>query len=343
VSPDLSGSTARRLSIGLLGFAFAGSGLLMSAPAHAVATDADSSAVRATDATASRVCLKPANRTTRWHRDQDTNQVSTAVKEKVADVLASGQGAAATTSGTTSSARTAAAPPSQVIVPVVIHIIHGRHRGERRVTKQMARRMFYTLRAGYNGRQSPGMAATGVIFEFNRITVSRNERWFHATPYSRADRQMKRRLRLGKARVLNIYINRPRVSGLLGFSTFPWQRARYPQLDGVTISEISMPGGRAVGFNLGDTTIHETGHWLGLLHTFEGGCTAPGDYVADTPAEANPASGCPPDTQDTCLLDPGTDPIHNFMDYANDACMNQFTPGQGVRMRAAYTAFRAGR
>jgi hypothetical protein len=84
--------------------------------------------------------------------------------------------------------------------------------------------------------------------------------------------------------------------------------------------------------------VHEIGHWLGLFHTFERGCSAPGDFVEDTPYEANETYDCPIG-QDTCAQ-PGSDPVENFMDYTDDACMHEFTAGQADRMDAEVATYR---
>ena len=112
------------------------------------------------------------------------------------------------------------------------------------------------------------------------------------------------------------------------------------------------------------TLTHEAGHWVGLYHTFEdwkggrgSGCVAPGDYVNDTPPEAFAAFECV--ERDTCPGG-GPDPIRkplsfvenihripltmfsdNFMDYTPDACMNNFTPGQGNRLGTQLATYRS--
>lgn len=163
---------------------------------------------------------------------------------------------------------------------------------------------------------------------------------------------MKSELRQGDATTLNVYVTKTTGSSWARFPS--WYRFA-PTLDGIVVTKghflgtaetyMSEEGQVALGAGLGDVAVHEVGHWLGLYHTFQGydanvgtgGC-AEGDLVDDTPAEDAPSAGCPL-LADTCVA-PGTDPIHNFMDYSDELCQNQFTVGQVERMKAQWSTYR---
>ncbi|KAI1372776.1 Metalloprotease [Hypoxylon crocopeplum] len=153
---------------------------------------------------------------------------------------------------------------------------------------------------------------------------------------------MKRALRKGTYSDLNIYFLGNLGGGLLGYCYFPdsvssGSTAFYQ--DGCTILGASVPGGDAAPYDLGGTAIHETGHWMGLYHTFQGGCREPGDSVDDTSPQASASSGCPVG-RDSCPGG-GVDPIHNYMDYSDDACYEEFSPGQEERMYSAWSTYRS--
>lgn len=84
---------------------------------------------------------------------------------------------------------------------------------------------------------------------------------------------------------------------------------------------------------------HEFGHWLNLIHTFEGGCAGANDNVSDTPpCDYSGASyGCHASPTSTGPVSCGNlVNAENYMDYSGAAgCYKMFTAGQTARVYAA--------
>ncbi len=223
-----------------------------------------------------------------------------------------------------------------VNVNVYFHVITNTS-GAGNVTDARIAQQIQVLNNAYSG----STGGSNTLYRFTLVSTDRtaNNSWYTCTGGS-CEQQMKAALHRGGAADLNFYTNNM-GGGLLGWATFPWNYASAPTMDGVVCLYSSLPGGSAAPFNEGDTGTHEVGHWVGLYHTFQGGCSNNGDFVSDTPAERSPASGCP-GGRDTCTGKkwPGLDPIENFMDYTTDACMFKFTSGQAARADALTLQYR---
>lgn len=180
--------------------------------------------------------------------------------------------------------------------------------------------------------------STGFSFRLASVERTTSNAWFAMAPGSAAEKQAKFALRKGDARALNLYTAEPGF-GMVGYATFPVDYKAAPNLDGVVMLHSAMPGGASAPYNLGDQTVHQVGHWLGLYHTYQVACGDHGDFVNDTPATNAPAFGCPVG-RDTCGDDDSMDPVRNFMDATDDMCMNTFTAGQRQRIDRQFTAFR---
>lgn len=237
----------------------------------------------------------------------------------------------------------AAKPGQLIVINTYVHVIHDGDNG--RVSERTIRDQINVLNAAYEQH--------GFRFEMAASTpdnpnpdYSDNAEWFNDDEIG-----FKTALKEGSGDDLNIYTNSG--GGYLGYAYYPTiVGSAYDIYDGVVLAWGTLPGANQPGisdipgfiYNLGDTGTHEVGHYLGLLHTFEGHCSPSNDAVADTPAERSPDFYCT-QGRDTCH-DRGAvllDPIHNFMDYSDDVCLFEFTGGQAERMSLQWELYRQGR
>ena len=147
------------------------------------------------------------------------------------------------------------------------------------------------------------------------------------------------------SRYINIYTNT--AGGNLGYVPgLPQNGIVGSPLDRVVVLWSAVGRDAPIGspYDQGRSATHEVGHYLGLYHTFDNGCgtaTVPGCYtsgdrICDTNSESNPVFGCPASSA-SCS---SPNPFHNYMDYSDDLCMEEFTPEQVNRMRCTLANWR---
>lgn len=172
------------------------------------------------------------------------------------------------------------------------------------------------------------------------------------------DADLKNLVRWDPTQYLNIWLVRAistvaQGSGVAGYAYFPSSHGA-PE-DGI-VNEAELFGSNT---NNSKVHVHEAGHYLGLYHTFEGGCANSdcllnGDRVCDTPPDASvqpvncgaTANSCTTDEDDTSANNPfravslgglgaQNDLYRDYMDYGLQTCQDLFTAGQADRMYSA--------
>jgi hypothetical protein len=169
------------------------------------------------------------------------------------------------------------------------------------------------------------------------ITYTVNDAWFaDGAGYWTA-------LAWDPTRYVNVYTNS--AGSLLGYvPDLPQSGVAGAIDDRIVLAWDAVGSGSPVGapYDLGKVLAHEMGHYLGLWHTFQGGCDGPagchssGDLICDTAPELLPMLG-------GCVADwacGGPSSFDNYMSYSAHSCQVQFTEEQARRMRCTLEHWR---
>ena len=239
-----------------------------------------------------------------------------------------------------------------IYIPVVVHILY--KSADQNLSKAQVQSQLDVLNNDYGNLNADKIntpvdfkklaADTRIRFCLAQVdpkgkTTSGIVRRFTTTDNFSADDGMKFSAQGGddawdNKRYLNIWVCN--MGGrTLGYSSIPGGPAN---VDGVVIGYdvFGTAGYLRSPFNKGRTATHEIGHWLGLKHVW-GDAICGTDEVDDTPVQQYYNYGCPVFPHVTnCSPDYKGDMFMNFMDFTDDDCMNMFTIGQKIRMRALF-------
>jgi len=232
------------------------------------------------------------------------------------------------------SSRTIRKRGAEYVLPVVVHIIHNNgpenitdeevERGIDNLNKAFANIGYYDRNTGTDTRiqfclakQDPeGNLTSGI----NRVRS-----YLTKFNYILDDQTLKNLIRWDPTRYINIWlvsdICNSTGCNVIGYATFPTRHGKSD--DGIVIEAAYVAGSESDAATL----VHEMGHYLGLYHTFQGGCKnddcyQDGDRICDTPPDESVFEGscmsgfnsCTTDTQSGFTTDQ-MDMNWNYMDY----------------------------
>jgi len=295
----------------------------------------------------------------KWHRaeEEKLNQaIRTQIAKERAGRLSTGQ-IRNQSSGKIKSNSTPL--PATVYIPVVYHIIS---EDPFATTDAMVQASLDDLNKAFAHQGAFGVDTLGedtrIQFKLAQRTptgeksngINRIKSYYDTVDVDLEDAAMKNQIKWDPSKYANIWVVK-KINGEIQPSVFEcgqWTRMAYG-------GYASAGGGMVVAGLITSIIAHEMGHYLSLLHTFQGtncvnnDCTTDGDRVCDTPPDRstqgsdcnNPENSCGTDTLSGPFTVDKRDNISNFMDYGT-SCPTVFTPGQGERMRAFLTVFNGG-
>ncbi|MGN8056002.1 M43 family zinc metalloprotease [Pedobacter sp. 22163] len=226
-----------------------------------------------------------------------------------------------------------------LVVKVIFHVIYGNQ--SENITKAAIEREISDLNRDFQlmnvdtfdvyGAHKSSIGNPKISFVLaDTLFEGSNERGIRRVARTAGNKLYKSDPVISPDRYLNIYSGR---IGSGGYTlTEPWNN---PSTDAIYLYYQWVGGAYRL-------LSHEAGHWLGLYHTFEGGCSLENDGISDTPPQKDETGldkGCDPKITKKNQCPGSLYPMYNnYMDYSD--CRSMFTKEQAEKMRQNLFEFR---